>query len=378
MKLSNIASLLAALPLISALAIDVRTPETAIPRPTLKALKACEKNNCKQAVKAWSECQTYTTKTRPSETMQQCLCGGPNNLDGLWHYEWYSALVESCAPCVEEVVTPGDTTLSTALGLAAAEFCSGGDLTKFTTAAKELENVIFPFSLPEAVFCHLLWRNATHPIPVTQLVAFGPSVFSPPILSISGIAFVEFKVAMLDLVEELLELNWGTSASDCASCINTAANLHLDAFGLIQPYCFLQTDYQKAVDDLKAGVKKQTVTNKSSIEVLSFTAQDPVGPQGRACLGGHVGIGEGDSGPWGDAAYPCTQCINDAIGSHLSVLDLLVPYCSLSPDNQALKTKLNADAHQQTVYNNSPIEMLRFVERTRDHKREAEPSSIEA
>jgi hypothetical protein len=83
--------------------------------------------------------------------MQQCLCTGPNNLDGMWHYEWYSALVESCATCVEDVVTPGETTLSTALSIAAGKFCSGGVLAEFKNTAAELESRVFPFSLPEAV-----------------------------------------------------------------------------------------------------------------------------------------------------------------------------------------------------------------------------------
>jgi hypothetical protein len=83
--------------------------------------------------------------------MQQCLRTGPGNLDGLWHYEWYSALAESCVPCVEGVVTPGDITLSNALGVATGKFCSGGALVEFENTAAELENHIFPFSLPSAV-----------------------------------------------------------------------------------------------------------------------------------------------------------------------------------------------------------------------------------
>ena len=68
--------------------------------------------------------------------------------------------------------------------------------------------------------------------------------------------------------------SWGSSASDCSSCINTATGTtHLDAFGLIEPFCYIPTNYQTSVNDLKAGATKQTISNKSPINQLSFTVK---------------------------------------------------------------------------------------------------------
>jgi hypothetical protein len=151
-----------------------------------------------------------------------------------------------------------------------------------------------------------------HPMRALKHVIFGVSALNPPIQSMSGIVSAESKVDTPELVvermarkynirplrqHELTETHsWGSSASECSSCINNVVGSHLNSFDLIQPYCYIPTNYQASENQLLSGAHQQTADNNSPIAMLNFTSiaitrrgievrQNTLSPELQVCYG---------------------------------------------------------------------------------------------